>query len=663
MLRLSNMKFSPPFRSPSRCRAALFPLLIALLAAGPLQAEIGLPDYLDGPPKKKKKKDDLVIPERLAAPPQPVPVEVSVSSGGEVEIPLRVYGRRGQRISYRLRENPRYGRIIRTVQEDVDRAMLVYQPTASGHVGEIRTDLFHFVAVGEEGSSAPAAISVRVTPLPAELVSEQRLSFGNVEAGAWSKRRLTITNVGGETALGRFSLPAPWKAEPENYRIKGGETLEVIVSLLPGEARPYQARLEAPLLPREGVALSATAYWPVEVDSPTVTLSPQGEAGKRAGTLTLSNPGQQPREVTLKAPRRVALHPSPSLTLPPGGEATMTITVDDPHALQEKLQIVIGEGTREIALEAAPESARVEIAPAKVDFGAVRQNGDYRQEITLRNTGGSAGEVKLRATPPFEVEPATLRLEPGERKTVEVTTQAPWAGQLKGEITLEAGGRPPLSAALSAEVLRPDGLPVEELVEESTAPEIVADMKIPEEMRSRLRVLESSSHIETTDGQLTAEVTKITTSTIELVWKPTVIPGQEEAPPLPVAYEVQARQWSVNPEASDPAERLKEEWHAFPEITIETQADGSGHAVITGMPAGASLTMRVAALDGGGKVERTSPFLHVSIPHKTAFFTLRRVLLAFFGLLFLATLWLRTGRSLLGLSFDTGRGGLQKDSA
>ncbi|HWL50812.1 MAG TPA: choice-of-anchor D domain-containing protein [Chthoniobacteraceae bacterium] len=600
-----------------------------LLSPGPVaRAELTLPTV---PTSKKRKKDDLAVPQSLAAPPQGVPQEARIVPGAQVEIPLTVYGRRGTKIRYRLRQNPKLGRVITIRQDDVDRATLVYEHTASMGAGGDQSDLFQFVAVDDNGSSAPVPITVTIVDLPARIEMPRQVRFGSIAIGDETSRTLTIRNAGGSIAQGTFEVDPPWQIEPADYHLGRGESVEVRLRFRAGEDAPYHGRLRMPQHTEKIVELLAEGVFPIVPEATEITLAASAETGVRTGTLALRNRTDAPRTFALEtASQRLAL-PAEPLTLGPGESTRIALTLppDDLAAFEGELKLVFGERSRKVTLHADAIAARLVATPRELSWGEVETGKEHPLTFEVENRGGTPAPVTVAVPEPFTASPERFELAPAGSQTVTVAVSPAWPGTLSGKVTLETVGNV-LTIPLHAEIIRHrDRQP-------APAPTRIA------------------ARTEGKEGESTAlpinvapKVTELRPTSITMTWK---APTDGEGTPLDLEYRLEVRQILLSPKEGDTKEgALHIQWVPIPTADIKT--DGPEiEARITGIPESASATVRIVATRPDDPKPAVVGKLHFSLPAPPVYFTLQRLLLVTFALILVGALWLRTGRSLFGMT-------------
>lgn len=176
---------------------------------------------------------------------------------------------------------------------------------------------------------------------------------------------------------------------------------------------------------------------PVRLDLPDVTCG--ATTGK---SVTLNNTGDAP--VTYE----VRLSESSGLTLA-GGAFTKTDTLNAkssaaidvvvaassvPREITDDLIITVSEEVLTVPIHGVVKGGRLTLTPAAVDFGEVHQDTTSTPAtIEIANVGNEAVSVTGVAPPnntDFSLEPSTLALGPGEKKTASVTLTAGPAGSL-----------------------------------------------------------------------------------------------------------------------------------------------------------------------------------------------------------------------------------------
>ncbi len=610
-----------------------------LLLLSPIgQAELTLPSISTG----KKKKDSLTLPQTVATAPLGVPQEANITPGAQVEIPLSVHGRRGAKIRYRIRQNPTLGKVVAIRQEHVDRATLVYEHTASMGSGGDQTDLLYFVAVDENGSSAPVPVTINIIDQPPRFLLPGQIRFGAITVGDEASETVTIRNEGGSVAEGAFEVDPPWQVEPARYRIGKGENLKVRLTLRAANETSYQGRLRMPQHTDRVIELLATGIFPIVPEPQEATLLDSPDTSMRSGTVTLRNRTEVPRTFSLTTTSERLQLPGEPLTLAPDEEKTVALTLpaEDLKAFEGELEIVYGDHRKKVAVRADAVAVRLVTTPEELSWGEVETGREHSRTLAVENQGGSTASVVVTAPEPFTASPERFELAAAASQEITFTVSPAWPGTLSAKATLQTAGVS-LAIPLHAEIIRHRERPPASRPSQPRTPATTTAEEAPPSADVEINTLAAAQMV------VSPEVTAIRPTSITLQWKP---PADAEGKPLALDYQIEARQILLSPtEANATDGALHVQWVPIPTAEIST-GDSGVVAKITGLPAKASATVRIVAIDREDAKKTVIGQLHFSLPPKPVYFTLRRILLVGFGVILIAAIWLRTGRPLFGVT-------------
>ena len=618
------------------------------MGAGALRAELRMPDSV---PKKKKKSERIAVPESLVAAPQGVPVEVRVLPGERVTIPLKVYGRRGVQMEYRVRSAPETGRLVESRQVRPEAAELVYEAPTRVPGEEDLVEEMTFVARDRSGTSSPTTVKITIVNEPPEVALAEEVVFGEIAAGSATAREITLSNPGHRLAEGKLEISEPWTVTPARYRLRAGESATFRIGITPSQAREYVGYLRLPSMGK-GSRLQALAVASVSAGPSRIDLVGDPDHLRRTGALTLANRTDQPRSVTIHAAKRLGLPGTVSLEPGETREVPLVIGEDDLGAVEETIRVVQGSYLQEVQVRALAVGPRLAITPEAIAFGQVRVGHEARGRLRIRNGGGAVAGVTASASPGFTVEPARFELEPGADREVEIRLEATTAGALEGKVNFQVAGSR-VGASLSAEALWPEVEPGAARVPFiAVSPEKAAAASQgkggaahpgpagrpagPGSSVSAMQAvgLVNGMNPQGTPAIRTIEVRELAPTRIDLAWRPVA---------ESTGYRVEARRISMKKSGG-----VEATWVPVAPVEMEPGAK-EVRAAITGIPEGAAATIRVVAIGPEGKSLTPSPPLSFSLPRRPTLFTLQRVLLAGFILVFAVGLWLRAGRSVFGV--------------
>lgn len=622
-----NRNILPRHRLSSFCLCSVLALFLSPAGRG----EINIPPL---PHKKAKEIEPL--------PPQAIPVKVEVEPGGTLQIPLRVYGKRGRTVRYLVRREPTLGKIVSIKQADQEIWILTYQQTAPMTGGGDLHDQIVFAAQDEDGTSAPAEIAITVADAPAAITAPDRLDFGEVAAGTAVSRTLTIANKGGQVVEGAFEIQAPWKVEPERYRLGRGEEATFKVTLLPRAEQEFRGWLRLPDRPGKITVLQAVAVAPVGVKPLSLDLAGNPDTLGRAGEITLTNRTAGEQTVRLQGDPR--LHLPAEVVLPPQESKTLPVTLGegDLAALETAIEVRYGEAVQPVQVHAPAVGARLRASKEKADFGKVEVGHARKMEITLENRGGSTASVAISAPSPFEIKPARFELEAGKRIVLAVTLDPAWPGAVSGTAKIQTAGSSivlPLAAQVAPRTistLKPASPPKPGT---AAAPALAApggaNPVNPGQMAKTEAEQPAADPSVPSVAQM--ELVRFTRTSAELAWNR---PGKDD-----LDYRVEGRSLRLDPNGI-----LQIRWVPMPGVTIKKEKAGERvTARVSGIPAGASVALQVVAVTSDGSISKPSAPLFLTMYPQRVLLTYQRLFVAFFGALLAGALWLRAGRSIFGV--------------
>jgi hypothetical protein len=344
-------------------------------------------------------------------------------------------------------------------------------------VGWVTSSLNPLAAVlpAQQVYTPPSNPATPVAATPSLALASSSLDFGTVTVGQTADRDLVLRNTGAATLqVGALEIAAPFRVITPSapFIVAAGSSATVTVRFSPSTAGVQSGQLTVvssdPRSPRAAVSLtgsgagSSTTVTPLTMSPTTLDFGSVAAGTWRDLTVTLTNPGGSPVQVTSAGSTNPAFSVAgPSLPLAVAAGASVTVTIRfAPSAAGNQsggMLLITSAGALSLSVAgtgAAPVSAaRITFTPATLPFGNVEVGTTRDANLTLTNTGPSPMEVtaiiasntlfRLTSPPvPFILNPGiavpvTFRFSPtatGEQKsTVLVTTSAGSAeGALSG---------------------------------------------------------------------------------------------------------------------------------------------------------------------------------------------------------------------------------------
>ncbi len=371
-------------------------------------------------------------------PPQAVPASVRVRVGRAVEIPLRVYGNETQVVKFRLRTQPKFGKISSPRMVSRDTAVVTYQNAGDD---QQLLDKFFYTVQAANGVSVPAEVTITIYDDPPILAVPDEIHFGNVLVGRPSVREARIENQGGGVVEGRIKAPKNWKIEGNpDYRLRAGEGATFrIVCLAEGEM-PLRGDLQYSSHPDRVTTLRGNGQMPLAISPQTVELRTARGDSHRRGVLQISNRTESPIPVRMTATRRLQI--AEQINVPANGDISVPISTsgDDLDPIDEKLRLESSSLTMEVAVHAPAVGPIPHPNPGQLSLGSVDFEKPGSATLTVENIGGSSGFFRVEVPPPFKLsrEDAAFPLDARAKRDVRVTIQPAAAGKFCAMLSIKA---------------------------------------------------------------------------------------------------------------------------------------------------------------------------------------------------------------------------------
>lgn len=413
---------------------SLFLVCLAFLGAAPAFAE-----------KKSKGEPKLPVP-----PPQPVSQELTVRRGEPLEIRLTIHGRKYENLKYLIRTGPDRGKLTEPKVVTQEASIVIYTPPANLAV---KRDHFTYAVQNLDGVSAAVDVNITIADEAAQLIVPDVMDFAPLLTGGAAFKEMELTNGGGSIAAGEVQVAAPWRIEgPSEYRLPAGGKQKFLVFFEPKAAGVFRAEIRYTSQIDRVTTLRGTGEAAIGVTPAQLILPVESGSTARAGRLELTN--NTPAEQALKFSGSARLHLPAPLTLAAGEKQTVTVSSEEnvPGALDETLTID-GTGLQVLVpIRAKAVGPVLKIARDLITFPTVKQAQVAMVEFAVENLGGAEGTWKGGVELPFQAQPATFRLAPGERKDIRISINAPEVGTYRGWIRFE-GEQQTKEARLEADVI------------------------------------------------------------------------------------------------------------------------------------------------------------------------------------------------------------------
>lgn len=369
-------------------------------------------------------------------PPQPVQQTARVPRGGSVEIPLRIYGTRNQKLEFRIRQAPRAGTLSEIRQIDQEVASVTYTPPADL---SITREKFTYAVKSTEGISAGADVFITIVDSPPRLVAPVALDFSRVLLGETAAKQIEIANRGGGIAEGTVEVDPPWRIEgPRDYRLGAGDLRIFRVIFAPVAPGTFRGDVRFTSQPDRATALSGEAVAAITFSPAKLTLRHDLGDPVRSGAFDVINNTAQEQRLTLHASERLAF--PRSLNIPAGEKATVLVQMaaSDVAAIDEEIRVEQPWLTARLPVRADGVAAIFRAHRTSINFGRIPAGTLTQETVTIENLGGRGGAASVRVAPPFFVDESSIALEPGVKKELAVRIHPPEAGTFRADLKLVA---------------------------------------------------------------------------------------------------------------------------------------------------------------------------------------------------------------------------------
>jgi hypothetical protein len=356
---------------------------------------------------------------------------VKVLRNTPIDIPLRIYGRKNQSITYLVRRQPA-GELTSPKNTELEVAVVQYRAPVDR---KVTTDSFEYASKSDRGVSAPALVEIEIVDIPAALVSPLDLVFAPVLTGTIGKQTVEIENQGGNVAEGDMFVSEPWRIEiSSHYRIEPGQKRAVAIAFAPDKPGDFTTELRFSSQPDRATTLRGKALSALEAKPDSLILEPVTGALTRAAALEITNHTAEPQSVRITGPERIIA--DPPLALGPGQSGTVMIQTkgDDVRPLSGELVLESGNHRTVVPVRAEALPGILQAENTKVELRPAVPGGVHTGVIIIRNFGGEAASADLLCDAEFQLSTKRIAL--------------PVAGEGRVDVSLVNGVNPPIEGTV-----------------------------------------------------------------------------------------------------------------------------------------------------------------------------------------------------------------------
>ena len=353
-------------------------------------------------------------------PAQPMPASAKAPRDGTTEIPLRIFGRRQQTLTFLIRTPPAAGKLSEPEKTGAESAIVRYTPPMDR---AITRETFTYAVRSADGISAPVAVTIEIADTPAELIVVPGGSFGAVLVGSTRTEQFELTNRGGTAVEGTVEVDAPWRIEGSNrYRVEPKGRTFFRVSFVPAKSGTFSGEVRYSSHPDRVTSLQGEAQAVLEVRPESLTLQFEPISGTRSAMFELANNSDAEQTIVISPPERLQIERELRLAVGARAAVTANVPASDMAALDSVIRFSAGQYSASLPVKAATTPANLRFSADALTLRQDPAGGHpHRAGLTLENAGGTATKVTVTATPPFTTSEAEVALAPGEKRPVFVT--------------------------------------------------------------------------------------------------------------------------------------------------------------------------------------------------------------------------------------------------
>ena len=415
------------------------------------------------------------------APPPVISQTIAVRRGEKIEVPLGIYGTRGELLEFLIRTPPAHGKLSAIKSMTMNTATVTYTPSLRATAAE---DRFAYAVRGSEGVSAPGVITLRfVEPVVAapRLRAPNEIDFPPVFPGQRSTAEMELANEGGGMIEGEIAAPDPWSIEGlKFFRLGAGQrtTIKLVFTPTQPGVRTGEAVLTG--TERKIIPLRASAEERLAATPPLLKLTAHTGSQTRTGVVNIANQSDEDASVAVEAGARLLT--DRSVKVPAHGKAALPVFADaaEVAAFDDIVKLSSREWQATVRVHAVAVGGILKFSAKEVAIAGSAADADASSVAILENSGGEALTVRLDVVRPFEVENRVVTVPARGRVEIPVLVRDAAPGTFRS--TLKAAGEggsafvPVMAEISEAPARRP----------------FAASLKVPEENSSRAEPAESA---------------------------------------------------------------------------------------------------------------------------------------------------------------------------
>ena len=366
-----------------------------------------------------------------------MPLNIKVKRSVRTEIPLKIYGVRGEPLKFLIRSAPEHGKITEPRQVQKESAAVIYDPPED--IG-ITHDKFLYAVQSADGVSASVEVVITITDAAPLLARPGPVEFPKIVAGEESSKLIEVGNRGGGIATGELIVDGPWRIEGSTaYHIAAGGVASFKLVFAPKEGGEFDGSIVFTSDREHSTSLHGEALAPLTVSPEMISLESSPGDPVRTGSFDVANQTDQPRKIVIKSGAHI--HAPDRVTVPPHETVSIPIqtTASDVALLNDEIQVESGAFSRKLFVKGSAVAPMMRFTSGDVNLGKQIAGHPAQATVEIENTGGVQGGVSLDIAPPFSVEPASSIIPAGGKLTVQIKLAAITPGPYRSWLKLTSG--------------------------------------------------------------------------------------------------------------------------------------------------------------------------------------------------------------------------------
>jgi hypothetical protein len=386
-------------------------------------------------PLKAAKKDDI----HLVRPPMPESSSVQAYIGEKKVFILRVGGRTRDPLRIILRKKPSVGYLAQPLQVNQGEIRFEYSVPPKAAPG---SDSFVYAVQSVDSPvSAPARVDITLIERPPKLITVPEVDFSSVDLGGVSKKKISILNAGGASAVLHPKVLSPWFVlDKVPVVIPKGEERALMIRFEPTQAAAFNEKLT--LDDTTFVTLRGQATIPIDWPASGIQFD---ALARQSGEIIfpISNREDAARIVSFKWPKFFKAPIDIELAARESKKVKISLREGPAFSTQGEVPISSGSFKGAIPFSVSPAPPKVILNPAQpIDFDAAVLGSPLHGLISINNEGGLPIQLRLAIPKSIKIlsQAAELVVAPGETVALDFFWTPTQSGYSEERVRVLSGG-------------------------------------------------------------------------------------------------------------------------------------------------------------------------------------------------------------------------------